>query len=565
MATVAAPKVRKLVVVAQDPGVLAADGTIVTGELTVPYEELDPGPVGHRVHVVDYDATHKALLAPAMVGDGARPDDRAILADPAFHAQNVYAIVMATLLRFEAALGRRVEWAFPAHQIKVVPHAFEIANAFYSRRDEAILFGYFRRAGTPIFTCLSHDIVAHETTHALVDGLRSGFMRPSSADQAGFHEGFADLVALLSVLAMKETVVALLDLAGRRQRGLIERAAVDLDALRDGLLFGLAEQMDPGLSAARINALRRSVLLDPEKGILKRIEYDEPHRRGEVLVAAMMRAFLEIWQRRFAPLGGEGAPLDLDRVSEEGAAVAQQLLTAVIRALDYTPPIHLTFGEFLSAVLTADAEVRADDSRYALRATLRTWFANFGIEPAGTGPDGMWPRADVELRREGVRFGSLRTDPTEMFRLLWANRGRLGLRSPAYTTVRSVRPCLRVGPEDGLPVQETVAECVQYLKVTADELSRYGLTKPPGMAEDTEILLEGGSTLVLDEYGTLKFRVHNPVPDASDEQAVARTQVWLDYMWRHGYLDEASFASRLAEIHRLRVAEASPTDFMQGW
>jgi hypothetical protein len=145
---------------------------------------------------------------------------------------------------------------------------------------------------------------------------------------------------------MKETVVALLDLAGRRQRGLIERAAVDLDALRDGLLFGLAEQMDPGLSAARINALRRSVLLDPEKGILKRIEYDEPHRRGEVLVAATMRAFLEIWQRRFAPLGGEGGPLDLDRISEEGAAVAQQLLTAVIRALDYTPPIRTQAAGF---------------------------------------------------------------------------------------------------------------------------------------------------------------------------------------------------------------------------
>jgi hypothetical protein len=80
MATVAAPKVRKLAVVAQDPGVLAADGTIVTGELTIPYEELDPGPAGHRVHVVDYDATHKALLAPATVGDGVRPDDRAILA-----------------------------------------------------------------------------------------------------------------------------------------------------------------------------------------------------------------------------------------------------------------------------------------------------------------------------------------------------------------------------------------------------------------------------------------------------------------------------------------------------
>jgi len=563
----AASRARRFTVVAQDPGVRRR-GRIVTGAVSLPYEELDPGPVGHRVHVVDYDATQRVLLAPAEVADGdTAPTTQQILTDPGFHAQNVYAVVMTTLLRFESALGRRVSWGFPAHQLKVVPHAFEMANAFYSADDEALLFGWFRRAGKPVFTCLSHDIVVHETTHALVDGLRKGFMRPSSADQAAFHEGFADIVALLSVLAMDEITTTLVTVGATVKGGIVDRSAVTVEALRRGLLFGLAEQMDAGLSAARIEALRRSVELPPAPHILALAEFAEPHRRGEVLVAAVMNAFLDVWQRWLAPLGaadGSGG-LDLRRVAEEGAVVAQQLLTAAIRGLDYTPPIHLTFGEFLSAVLTADTEVRADDTRYGLRAALVRWFAAYGIAPAGEGPDGLWPRSEIALVRDGIRFGSLRSDTTEMFRLLWSNREALGLQQPAYTRVTSVRPCLRVGPEDGLPVQETVAECLQYLDITAAELGRFGLVAPAGMRDDQRVVLQGGSTLVLDEYGTLKYQIRNTVPGDGDPASTAEAQERLQYLWDHGYMREgASFVNRLSDLHRLR-ALAGPVEPAQEW
>jgi hypothetical protein len=547
----------------------------------VPAEELARGPLGYRVHVIDYDGSTRTLYAPLEYDSGngykdpfRNPSNSTILTNPKFHAQNVYAIVMRTLARFEFALGRRVSWGFHGHQLKVAPHAFADANAFYSEDDQALMFGYFPGRKGMVFSCLSHDVVAHETTHALIDGLRGRFTDPSSPDQAAFHEGFSDVVALLSVFSIRGVVETVLDrnIAANRKRrkggtaALVHEDDLTDTALRESLLFGLAKEMGQEMADMRGQALRRSVTLMPVD--ITGEEFQEPHRRGEILVAAVMNAFLGVIVERLKSLGRiEGKFFDRERVAEEAAESADYLLTMTIRALDYTPPVHVEFPDFLSALVTADHEIRPDDSKYRFRKHLVDSFRAYGIKPSpGTSvPDGFWLAPDGELVNDRIRFESMTRDPDEVFRFVWENREVIGLSEGAFTRILSVRPCLRVAPDDGFPLRETVAECMQQIRVSAGELATFGIDKPPEMADDTQVSLEGGFTLIFDEYGRLKFAIAKRLFDKNRPEVQERQSQRLADLWRYGhYRKGASLTRRFSAMHRQRSLGAARS-FSEEW
>jgi hypothetical protein len=562
------PNLRKLRIIAQDPSIKVG-GKILTADVDVPAEELAAGPCGYRVNVIDYDASANVLYKQAEypgLRNGAYVDpfagkaDKQLLGDPRFHAQNAYAIVMRTLARFEFALGRRVAWGSDGHQIHIAPHAFADANAFYSKNDRGIFFGYFTGVSDrPVFTCLAHDVVAHETTHALLDGLRGRYLEPSSPDQAAFHEGFSDIVALLSIFSLPEIVGALLDLAPGGGGALISSNKLTRAALSASALLGLAEQMGNELSAVRGGALRRSVTLARGKPYMSMPDYKEAHLRGELIVAAMMNAFLDIWVSRLDKIGTLArGKKDRSIVVEEGARVADHLLTMAIRAIDYCPPVDLTFSDYLSALLTIDREVVPDDTKYGYRDALLTNFKAYDITKADdTDKDGTWKRCDREMVYSRTHFDSMLRDNEEVFRFIWENRGPDGLdiNKDGYVEVQSVRPCTRIGP-DGFMLRETVAEYIQILTLRADELPKaLNITPPPSIPEWRRIRIFGGGALIFDEYGQLKYQIRNRIENAK------RQQSRLDYLAEIDYFEQQAepqpAAAPLSPFALLHLARAT--------
>ena len=148
---------RRFQIVAQDPSIRTVDGAVLTAEITLPIEDMKNGPMGYALYAVDYDASVAKMYKVAAAPESddpvlAPPTTEELLTDSRYHAFNAYAIVMRTMLRFEFALGRRIGWGIRGHQLKIVPHAFETANAFYSPDLESLLFGYIRTA-EPTFLC----------------------------------------------------------------------------------------------------------------------------------------------------------------------------------------------------------------------------------------------------------------------------------------------------------------------------------------------------------------------------------------------------------------------------
>lgn len=540
-------------------------GKIVRAAVDVPAEQLLPGPRGYRVNVIDFDATANVLYAQAEISSSldvaesdpfADADDSVLLADPRFHAQNVYAIVMRTLARFEFALGRRVAWGCEGHQLHIAPHAFAEANAFYSRADRAIFFGYFtsRRgvsgSGATIFSCLSHDVIAHETTHAILDGLRSRFLEPSSPDQAGFHEGFSDVVALLSVFSLPGVVEKIL--GGSPADPLIAAKLLEKSRLIRTGMFGLAEEMGQELSGVRGEALRRSITMEPGKDYLSDPVYAEEHMRGEVLVAAMLHSFVDVWLARLERVGTiERGKKHRALVVEEGSRAASHLLTMAIRAIDYCPTVDLSFADYLSALLTVDREVVPDD-QFEYRERLLSCFAAFGITPSpNADADGTWLRCDSELVYSRTHFDSMLRDKEEVFRFVWENRDALKLGTLGYIEVLSVRPSMRIAP-DGFVLRETVAEYVQVLTLEAQELKELlGIDSPVSVEPWRRIKILGGGALIFDEYGQLKYQIANHLADSPGD--VARQSERIAYLAQNGNLALADAPqSRIAALHLAR-------------
>lgn len=170
---------------------------------------------------------------------------------PEADCANAFAIVHETLTMYQRKRGgANIPWAWNRNgntdPLTVHPRGFRGANAFYSRNAKSLKFGYFQPSGSSstIYTCRSLDIVAHETGHAILDGLKPGWLGYGNPPQTGgLHEAFGDLSAIFLALSQLDQVEALIAMTGANLH-------------RKNFLQRLAEQF--GEALGRPNGLRNA-------------------------------------------------------------------------------------------------------------------------------------------------------------------------------------------------------------------------------------------------------------------------------------------------------------------
>jgi len=559
--TVRDPAYRRIRTYAIDPSLSTQLKTagINHGLLKVPWEKLSPGPQGEYVDVQDDPTYGKVDLDdPRLLAqDGFAPAE----GNPHFHQQMTYAVAMRTIDRFEGAIGRKVLWrpkivpgkpfddSECVRRLVIEPHAFAQENAFYDPRRIALRFGYFAASandpgdhvpGSTVYSCLSHDIVAHETTHAILDGMHRRFTEPTNPDVLAFHEGFADIVALMQHFEMTELLTNQI----ARTRGDVETESI-LGSL--ALQFGRAIGKRGGLREAigSLDANGQWHRNTPDPAAYRTTL--EPHSRGALLVAAVFDAFLAIYAVRTADLyriytGGTGVlqpgaihPDLVNRLASEATTAARHVLRICIRALDYVPPVDITFGEYLRALITADVDLVEDDP-LGYRIAFVEAFRRRGMYPTDQSTLSVdtlvWQGVDfaeaasrlqsilVELRKfvdDSLYIG----DRCELFRRTREERQKLHEAiKEVFKAEPTVAKLLGVDPSLGFEIHQ-----LRRADRTAPDGSSHpqaiiGVTQQrPIQVADKSTNFNGGATLVIDlKRMELKYAIRKRIDNIQREE-----------------------------------------------
>jgi hypothetical protein len=311
------------------------------------------GPVTRRVAVLDFNPDTGALepgahyLPPKPGKKLGRYDvpEKPDVHSRAFNQVSVFATVFETIKMFETAdtLGREIRWAFNAPQLLVVPRAGQMENAYYERDTHSLQFFYFPSYDNEtVFTSLARDIVAHETGHAILDGIAPHLWNAITPQCLALHEAIGDLSALLLSIESNDLRKAVLE----KTQGSIKEST-HFSALAEE--FGMAR----GSGALRS--------LFDESLTLGQVQRGDPHDLCRVLTAALYSVLVKMHEDRKKE---EMAKTGASEYSVSGRALAlaaAQFRRMTMRALDYLPPGEISFADYGRAIIGADQASHPDD------------------------------------------------------------------------------------------------------------------------------------------------------------------------------------------------------------
>jgi hypothetical protein len=328
-------------------------------------------------------------------------------------------------------IGHRVRWAFDGDQLLVVPVAGEMDNAYYHRDAHSLLFYFFAPEGEHsrvVYSALSQDIVAHEATHAIVDGVAPDLYHAVTPDSLAVHEAVADMTAALVSMVNRE---------------LIRGSDVDrLEQLTREMAQGssrysrIAEEFGRwrGHSAA-LRDLNNTRTLNPRrKSQAQQVDVASPHSLSEVLSGALFDVLLKSFQQVLtsgSPLVGRRQDTLRDRVL---IPLTVRIGSLIYKGLDWLPPGDVSLADYVRSMLIADAfhHPTLDGERQALIETC-THRAIAPAERLATPVDELSDGLgeDVDLTR-------LATTPRAAKDFVRRHRARFGVPPDTAFTTRTV-------------------------------------------------------------------------------------------------------------------------------
>ena len=453
----------KIPVFIQDPQVALENPTLGVQEIEVRLEAgMGDGPTSARIAVVDFNADTQKLtdpvvwdqevgwfhIPPPRLGEGDSPPTKEWLPDAPpekskaeeiyrefieksivnvhYHQLNVWAVVQRVLEFYEdpQALGRPVPWGFDGNRLIVVPHAGYGENAFYDQHSKSLQFYYFGDMQSPGYTCLSHDIITHETGHAILDGIRPLYNQSASVQTSAFHEFIGDLTAILLSLFNKDI-----------RQFIAETTQGDLQAA--DALANLAEQFGQQVEGRPYlrTAFNKLTMQDVQGSL-------SPHKVSQVLTGAMFEILIGI-AKKLLEGDSTGESDATGEVGEQTRRVtpgqalwwaAEYFRRVALQPLDLCPPADIRFLDYARAVLRNDILTNPVDER-GYRQVMLAVFHGRGLCPCAYQPGTDLP--------DECEFNEIMAVPKMDF--VYHDIGRLSRsRTAAYYFLSDNRKVLRI-------------------------------------------------------------------------------------------------------------------------
>lgn len=457
------------------------------------------------------------------------------VSNPHFHQVNVWAVVQRVLEFYEEpqALGRPVPWGFDGNRLIVVPHAGHGENAFYDQQAKSMKFYYFGDQGSPGFTCLSFDIIAHETGHAILDGIRPMYNQLSSVQTAAFHEFVGDLTAILLALFNQD----IRQFVSKTTEGRLEEADILADIAPQ---FGEEVKGRPYLRTA-----------DNEKTMEDVQNLISPHAVSEVLTGAMFDILIGIATKHLKknlprPTDGTGgespetaaAPAIPARKVTPAAALwwaADRFRRVALQPLDLCPPCDIQFLDYAKAVIRNDILTNPVDAQGYRQIMLdvfhrrRLCTCNY-VSGQELPVDCQFQEAMLQERMDFFYHDIERVSGSHMAAYYFLSDNRKPLRIPAHRDVRVVDlyDTNKLGVAAERLPREVVLEYAwqEEIKLVNDPANDLSFGRWRGKTFN----LDCGGTLVFDGRGNLLSWFRRPgtehITEAEENDILARKAAW---------------------------------------